>query len=81
MGIVSKDYLSEKRYKIEGIYDIKVASNGAVLREPRTFEQYLNTEAGVILWLKEQVPFKEFQVYDLVTRKDITKVIIEKCNG
>ena len=59
---------------------MKAHPTGAILREAKMFTQYLNTEAGLILWLKEQTPFKELQVYDLVTRKDITKEVIDKCN-
>jgi hypothetical protein len=81
MGITSKDYLSGKRFKVEGVFSIKLLSDGAILRQERTFEQYLNSEAGVILFLKEQTPFKELQVFDLVSRKDITKATIDKANG
>ena len=81
MGITSKDYLAEKRFKIEGVYGMKAHPTGAILREEKMFTQYLNTEAGLILWLKEQAPFKELQVFDLSTRKDITKEIIDKANG
>lgn len=81
MGITSKDYLSEKRFKVEGVFGLKAHPTGAILREEKMFTQYLNTEAGLILFLREQTPFKELQVYDLVTRKDITKEVIDKCNG
>jgi hypothetical protein len=81
MGITSKDYLSEKRFKIEGVYRMKLHPTGAILREEKMFTQYLNSEAGLILFLREQTPFKELQVFDLVTCKDITKEIIDKCNG
>ena len=81
MGITSKDYLSEKRFKIEGVLGMKLHPSGAVVREEKMFTQYLNTEAGLILFLREQTPFKELQVFDLVTRKDISKEIIDKANG
>lgn len=81
MGIESKDYLSNSKYKIEGIYGIKVHPSGAILRGEKLFTQYLNTEAGILLWLKEQIPFKELAVYNLVTRRDETKQFIDKFNG
>ena len=80
MGIESKDYLSGKQYKISGVYGIKLIPSGEILRRESVFTQYLNSEAGVILWLHEQSPFKELQVYDLQIRKDITKITIEKAN-
>jgi len=60
---------------------MKLHPSGAVLREEKIFTQYLNTEAGLILFLREQTPFKELQVFDLLTRKDISKAIINKANG
>ncbi len=81
MSIESKDYLSNSKYKLEGIYGIKVHPSGAVLRGEKLFTRYLNTEAGVILWLKEQIPFKELAVYNLVIRRDETKQFIDKFNG
>lgn len=81
MAITAKDYISGKRYKVEGVFSIKLHPSSAILRQERTFEQYLNSEAGVILFLKEQTPFKELQVFDLTTKKDVTKEIIEKVNA
>ena len=81
MSITAKDYLSNAKYKIEGIYGVKAHTSGAILRDEKAFVQYLNTEAGVLLWLKEQIPFKELTVYNLVTRKDETKQFIDKFNG
>ena len=81
MGITSKDYPSNSRYKIEGIYGIKVHPSGAILRGEKLFTQYLNTEAGFFLWLKEQIPFKELTVYNLGTRRDETKQFIDKFSG
>lgn len=81
MGITTKDYLSNANYKIEGIYGLKLTKSGAVLRGEKVFVQYLNSEAGVLSWLKEQLPFKEFSIYNLETRRDVTKEIIDKFNG
>ena len=80
MGITSKGYLSNSRYKLEGVFGIKAHPSGAILRNEKMFTQYLNSEAGVLLWLKEQLPFKEITIYDLVTRRDETKQFIDKFN-
>jgi len=80
MSIKSKDYLSNAKYKIEGVFRLKAHPSGTILRKEKMFTQYLNTEAGVILWLKEQLPFKEITVYNLETRRDVTKEIIKKFN-
>ncbi len=81
MSITSKDYLSNSRYKLEGVFEVKAHPSGAILRNEKTFTQYLNSEAGVLLWLKEQLPFKDLSIYDLVTRRDETKKFIDKFNG
>ncbi|MFC1912117.1 hypothetical protein ACFLXG_03065 [Chloroflexota bacterium] len=81
MSITSKDYLSNARFKIEGVFGIKAHPSGAVLRNEKTFTYYLNSEAGVLSWLKEQLPFKELTIYDLTTRRDETKKFSDKFNG
>jgi hypothetical protein len=70
MGIESKDYLSGKQYKIEGIYGIKLLPSGEILRRESIFTQYLGSEAGVVLWLKEQTPFKTLEIWNLETRQN-----------
>lgn len=81
MSITAKDYLSNTRYKIDGVYGLKLTPSGAVLRDEKVFVQYLNSEAGVLSWLKEQLPFKDLCVYNLETHRDVTKEIIDKFNG
>lgn len=59
-------------YIIEGVFDMKWYPDGSVSRMKSAFTQPLNTEHGVIAFMKEQRPFFSIKITDTDTNKDVT---------
>ncbi len=64
-------------YEITGIYEVKWAPDGSVLRHPTMFTIHLNSEVGVMRFYEEQKPFRALTIKDMNTNKDITKDLLE----
>lgn len=62
-------------YKITGMFGIKFHPQGFITRQNAGFTQYLNTSEGVLRFIDEQKPFKEFKVE--LNGEDVTKEFLE----
>jgi len=59
-------------YIIEGVFDMKWYPDGSVSRMKSAFKQPLNTDHGVIAFMKEQRPFESIKITNTTTNADVT---------
>jgi hypothetical protein len=69
--ITNQDKMSGKRFKVTGIYSIKIVGN-YIIRHPITFTVYLDTLNGVRNFISDHKPFDGIQVFDLVNDVELT---------
>jgi hypothetical protein len=59
-------------FRITGEYDQKIGPKGEVIRLPSVIDVTLNTEPGVLRFLKEMRPFKSINIRDSATKENRT---------
>ncbi len=60
-------------YYLEGIYAEKIMPNGQILRFKNYFKITLNTENGVLEFIKDMKPFSQIKITDPYTKEDFTE--------
>lgn len=62
-------------FRINGTYPSRIGIDG-IARPPSTFDQHVNTEKGVMVFIKENGPFATVTVTDTTTKEDKTKYFL-----
>jgi hypothetical protein len=64
-------------FRITGEYDQKIGPKGEIIRMPSAMDVTLNTELGVIRFLKEMGPFKTITIQN-PSKENKTKYFLAK---
>jgi|GEM_PF-5922321 len=64
-------------YELKGVFAEKFHPEGQILRMKGLFTQHLNTEDGVVRFIREQRPFAELTVID-ISGEDRTEYFLEE---
>jgi len=63
-------------YEVSGVYGIKLAPDGSILRTKKVFHVTLKTERGVTAFCDEQKPFAKIKIVDDITKEDKTEYFL-----
>lgn len=63
-------------FQIKGVIAEKFHPNGEFLRLQSAITMPLNTEAGVVRFIREQRPFKNLEIVEVETKEDKTRYFL-----